>query len=52
MLNVFRLVHTRISIDNYPLFHHKNANAWVDEYKIDRSGFGFNRKWGIAETDS
>ena len=29
--NFFRLVYTRIFIDNYPttLFYHKNANVWV-----------------------
>ena len=53
MLDVFRLVYTRIFIDNYPtnLFYHKNVNVWLYEYKVEGSGCGFNKKRGLAETD-
>ena len=54
MLNVFRLVYTRISIDNYPttLFYHKMATFGLYKYKVEGSGCRFNRKRGLAETDS
>ena len=54
MLNVFRLVYTRILIENYPttLFYHKNANVGWYEYKVEGLGCGFNRKRGLAGTDS
>ena len=54
MLNVFRLVYTRIFINNYPtnLFDHKNANFGLYEYKVEGSGCGFNRKRGLVKTDS
>ena len=47
----FRLVYTRIFINNYPiiLFYHKNG---LYEYKVEGSGCVFNRKWGLSETDS
>ena len=39
---------------NYPptLFYHKNANVGLYEYKVEGLGCGFNRKRGLAETDS
>ena len=54
MLNVFRLWYTRIFIDNYPptLFYHKNDNVWLYEYIVEGLACGFNRKRGLAETDS
>ena len=54
MLNVFRLAYTRIFIDNYltTLFITKCQRFWLYEYKIEGPGCGFNRKRGLAETDS
>ena len=54
MLNVFRLLHTRIFIDKYPtiLFYHKMPTFGLYEYKVEWSGSGFNRKLGLTETDS
>ena len=54
MLNVFRLVYTRILTDDYPetLFYHKMPTFGLYEYKVEGSGCGFNRKRGLAETDS
>ena len=53
MLNDFRLVYTRIFIDNYPtnLFYFKMQTIGLYEYKVVGSGCGFNRKRGLAETD-
>ena len=87
MLNVFRLVHTRIFIDNYNAFNvycrelapgtvsktgdraqgddskhcaystrqiyfiTKMPTFGLYEYKVEGSGFGINRKRGLAETD-
>ena len=53
MLNVFRLVYTRIFIDNYPpnLFDHKNATFGLYEYNVERSGCWFKRKRDLAGTD-
>ena len=41
-------------IDNYPtpLFYHKLPKFVLYEYKVEGSGRGFNRKRGLAETDS
>ena len=54
MLNVFGVVYTRIFIDNYrtTLFYHKMPTFGLHEYKVEGSGCGFNRKRGLAETDS
>ena len=54
MLNVYRHVYTRIFIDNYrtTLLCHKMPTFGLYEYKVEGSGCGFNRKWGLAETDS
>ena len=51
----FRLVYTRIFIDNYgtTLFYHKKKTTFgLYEYKVEGSGCGFNRNRGLAETDS
>ena len=54
MLFVFRLVYTRIFIDNYPttLLYHKHAKVRLYEYKEEGSGSGFNQKKDLTETDS
>ena len=54
MLNVFRHVCTRIFIDNYQTtyFISKVPKFGLYEYKVEGSGCGFNRKRGLAETDS
>ena len=55
ILNDFYLVYTRIFIDNYrtTLFYHKKMPTFgLYEYKVEGSGCGFNRKRGLAETDS
>ena len=48
----FRLVYTRIFIDNYRTTYHKMTTFGLYEYKVEGSGCGFNRNRGIAETDS
>ena len=30
----------------------KITTFWLYEYKVERSCCGFNRNWGLAETDS
>ena len=55
MLNVFRLVYTRIFIDNYIgqfYFITKIPSFEFNKYKVEESGCGFNQKRGLAETDS
>ena len=52
MLNAFRLVYTRIAIDNYltALFYHKMPTFGY-EYKVEGSGCGFNQNGGLTETE-
>ena len=47
---VYSYFHRQLS-DNF-ILSQKNANVWVDEYKVEGSGRGFNQKRGLAETDS
>ena len=54
MLNVFRLVYTRIAIDNYltTLFYRKKCQRLgMSINKVEGSGFEFNQKGGLAETE-
>ena len=30
----------------------KMPTFWLYEYEVEGSGYGFNQKWGLAETDS
>ena len=47
MLSVFRLVYTRIFIDNYPtiLFYNKNVNVWF--LRVQLGGVGL---WAQSKT--
>ena len=55
MLNVFRLVYTRISSSSTTIgqidFIRKMSTFGLYEYKVEGSGCGFNRKLSLAETD-
>ena len=54
MLNVFRLVYTRIfsTTIGQLYFITKMPASGLCEYKVEGSSCGFNRKRGIAETVS
>ena len=47
---VYSYFHRELS-DNFILYQ-KMPTFGLYEYKVEGSGCGFNRKWGLAETDS
>ena len=50
----FRIVYTHIlsTTIGQLYFITKITTFWLYEYKVEGLGRGFNRNWGLAETDS